>query len=372
MSNTFITPHIIAKEALIALENETVLAGLVHRAYSNEFKSVGSTVSIRKPATMTSGSVDGTVNENTVTESSVDVVLNYNLDVSFPITSKELTLDIVDFREQLIQPAMRAHAQKVDELLAGLYSDVAGHYAVSATPAVSDVTNLRAVQGVLKAPLRDRRLVVHPMTSAGYMSLNPFLNAEKRADGGKALREASMGRVLGYDWYEDQNIVTLAGGNVTGGTATALLCGAGASAATVATIDAVANSSVINAYSVFKVTGYDQWHVISVNATSNGTVIVSFQPAFAAARSDNSTVTFQEDSQRCNLAFHKNAFALVTAPLAAPIGGAKAAVETYKGLSCRVVYDYVIKEKENYVSIDLLCGVKTLDRDLAARLVDGR
>ena len=41
MANTFLTPDIIAKEALMVLENNLVMAGLVHRDYSPEFAKVG-------------------------------------------------------------------------------------------------------------------------------------------------------------------------------------------------------------------------------------------------------------------------------------------------------------------------------------------
>ncbi|KKN05975.1 hypothetical protein LCGC14_1081990, partial [marine sediment metagenome] len=68
---TSVTPHIIARESLIILENELVLAGLVHRDYTKEFQKVGSTVSVRKPVSMTAASVSDTVNEVTPTESRV-------------------------------------------------------------------------------------------------------------------------------------------------------------------------------------------------------------------------------------------------------------------------------------------------------------
>jgi hypothetical protein len=50
MPNKFLTPDIIANEALMVLENNTVMAGLVHRDYSKEFNHVGDTITIRKPA----------------------------------------------------------------------------------------------------------------------------------------------------------------------------------------------------------------------------------------------------------------------------------------------------------------------------------
>ena len=54
MTNTLLTPNIIAKEALIVLENNLVLGNLVHRDFSDEFTKVGDTITVRKPATFDS------------------------------------------------------------------------------------------------------------------------------------------------------------------------------------------------------------------------------------------------------------------------------------------------------------------------------
>lgn len=52
MGNTLLTPSIIAREALMVLRNNAVMAKLVHRDYSNEFVTgVGDTITVRKPAT---------------------------------------------------------------------------------------------------------------------------------------------------------------------------------------------------------------------------------------------------------------------------------------------------------------------------------
>ncbi|MBQ9608137.1 MAG: hypothetical protein IJV15_01670 [Lachnospiraceae bacterium] len=51
MANTLLTPSIIAKEALMVLRNNAVMANLVHRDFSDEYASVGDTITIRKPAT---------------------------------------------------------------------------------------------------------------------------------------------------------------------------------------------------------------------------------------------------------------------------------------------------------------------------------
>ena len=51
MTNTFLTTDVIAREALMVLRNNAVMANLVHRDYSGEFVAgVGDTITIKKPA----------------------------------------------------------------------------------------------------------------------------------------------------------------------------------------------------------------------------------------------------------------------------------------------------------------------------------
>lgn len=371
---TYITPTIVAKEALMVLEDNVVLAGLVHRDYSKEYQKIGSTVVIRKPTSFTASAVTAgtSMHMNTVTESSVNVVLNSHLDTSWEVSSQELTLNVADFSEQFIQPAMIAHAATVDSLLADLYRDAYVHVAVSGTPALSDLSDLEGVMSHVLVPLNDRRLVLAPITKSGYMSVTSIVNAEKSADGGRALRNAEIGRIMGFDTYMDQRIITHTqaiadAAGTTSGTA------GWAKNGTAGTAMALTASGTILADDVFKVTGYDQWFVVAKNATadSGGSVLIAYDPAVNADIAAGAVVTFQK-SHRANMAFHKDAYALVTAPLVPPLGGVEAAVLNYKNVSCRVVYGYIQLNKTNYMSIDQLVGVKTLQAALAARLCDTR
>ena len=49
-----------------------------------------------------------------------------------------------------------------------------------------------------------------------------------------------------------------------------------------------------------------------------------------------------------------------------------AASVNYDGFGLRVVYGYDITKKTETISIDMLCGVKTLDARLAAVVADTR
>jgi hypothetical protein len=368
--NTLLTTKAIAMEALMVLENNLVLAGLIHRDYSKEFQAGrGATVTIRKPWEPTSGTVDGTVNMATAAESSVNVVLDTQLDLTVPIGDRELGLDIVSFSEQFIQPIMKAHAQAMDAQIAGRYIDIAGHFPVSSSASVSDVTNLRRVLNIQKVPMADRRFVLHPTVEAKYLPLEAFLHAEKRGDT-QAIKDASMGHVLGFDFYMDQNIPTHTTGGAVAATATIQNAGAATAGGTAIKLKGMVATGTINAGDIFKYDGYDEWKVVTTAATcADGSATVSVQPPFINACVNSATVTFQQ-SHTASLAFHKNAFALVTAPLAPPLGGARAEVINYKGLSCRCVYGYEMMEKKNLMSIDILYGVHTLDRNLAARFSD--
>jgi hypothetical protein len=281
MANTILTPSIIAKEALMVLRNNAVMANLVYRDYSNEFASVGDTISVRKPATFEAKEYTDSITVQDATEGKIEVKLDKHLDVSFAVTSKEMTLDISDFSQQLLVPAMQGFADKIDKYLLDLQKLVTNR--VNTSDAKTDMIAARKFLTENAVPLTSRNYVYNAETEAELLATDLFINASAVGDEGTALREASLGRKFGMDCYVDQNI------------------------------------------------------------------------AEASASSDPKAI-----------AFHKNAFALVTRPLALPEGAAKAHIENYDGFALRVVYGYDMDKKTDTISIDMLCGVKELDTKLAA------
>lgn len=281
MSNVFLTPTIIAKEALAVLRNNAVMANLVHRDYSDEFVSgVGDTITIRKPATFVAKEYAGSIDVQDATEAGIPVVMDKHLDVSFAVTSKQLSMDIKDFSNQLLVPAMQAFADKVDTYLLGLEANITNE--VEYTPGTDQikdkVVDARKFLTNAAAPLTERRFVYDGNIEADLLKTDLFVNADKVGDEGTALREASLGRKFGLDFYADQNVST------------------------------------------------------------------------------------------SSLVFHKNAFALVTRPLALPMGAKDSAIVNYDGFGLRVVYGYDMNTKTDTISIDMVCGVKTLNKDLAAKI----
>lgn len=89
-----------------------------------------------------------------------------------------------------------------------------------------------------------------------------------------------------------------------------------------------------------------------------------------ASIADGSVLGMGPVGQYC-FGFHRNALALVMRPLAQPQAGAGALsfVANYNGLAVRVTITYNGLSQGHLVTIDTLCGVKTLDTRLGAVLL---
>lgn len=206
MANTILTSEVIAGEALDVLRNNAVMPNLVYRDYSGDFvPGVGETISVRKPATFVANEFAGTLTVQDATETSTSVTMDKHLDVSFAVTSKEMTMSIADFSAQFLTPAMQAFLDKVDGYLiaAGV---AAAKKTVATTAAVTQADIVKARQAIVqgKAPTTDRNFVFGPQIEADLLSTELFVNAAAAGDTA-GLQEASIGRKFGLDCYTDQN-----------------------------------------------------------------------------------------------------------------------------------------------------------------------
>ena len=206
MANTILTADVIAGEALDVLRNNAVMPNLVYRDYSGDFvPGVGETISVRKPATFVANEYAGTLTVQDATEAKDTVTMDKHLDVSFAVTSKEMTMSIEDFSAQFLTPAMQAFLDKVDGYLiaAGV---AAAKKTVATSAAVTQADIVKARQAIVqgKAPTTDRNFVFGPQIEADLLSTELFVNAAAAGDTA-GLQEASIGRKFGLDCYTDQN-----------------------------------------------------------------------------------------------------------------------------------------------------------------------
>lgn len=211
--NTALIPEVWAPEALMTLMSNTVMASLVHRDFSDRVASFGDVVNTSRPADF-SGKRK-TDNDNVTTQDAVSTNIRVPLDqhfhVSFVIKDGELAKALPDLLERYMEPAARELAESVDRVLAGQSARLLT-YQVGEPGAV---TSLNVDEYVLdadqklndnRAPKAGRNLVMSSRFNRAALGAEIVTHADKRGDEGTALREASVGRIYGFDSYMDQNV----------------------------------------------------------------------------------------------------------------------------------------------------------------------
>lgn len=410
MSNTTLTADVIAKEAVAILENELVMANLVHRGYEEEFTNkvngynVGETVSIRRPTdfTVRDGAIATTQD---VVEGKTTFTVDKQKGVDFKFTSQDLTLQIGDLSERVIKPAMIQLANQVDRDLFALYSKIPNHVTIPAggINSYADFALAAERMDLIGVPMDDRYAVLTASDKWAFLGSQTALYMQDVAKG--AFREASVGRVGGIDTYSSLNTPRHTTGSRTGTDAIAAsftgdtwastkdtnysTINIGSMSGATVTLAAGDTLTIADVFDVNPVTKERLPHLkmfTVVNAeTASGSAIAACEispaiipsgaqqtVAFAAGVTDinTKTVTYQGTASTAfaqNLFFHKNAFGLVMVPMVKPPGAVDVGRRTYKGLSVRVIPYYDGTNDASNWRLDILYGTKAIDPRLAVR-----
>ena len=199
MANTLITPSIIAKEALMQLENNLVMANRVHREYKKEFTGgQGDTVSIRKPVKFYTADGATRVNQD-VEEKSTSITVDQRKHVSWKFSTQDLTLSVEEYSERYIKPAAITLANTVDRSLMGLYGTVWNSVGTPGTTPSSFANVADAAQRMDEmAVLSDGRSMV--MNPAAHYSIagNQLTLDSVGAMGKSAYERAQVGYVARF------------------------------------------------------------------------------------------------------------------------------------------------------------------------------
>lgn len=359
MANEFLTPQIIANEALMVLESNLTMANLVHRDYSNEFVQVGDTITIRKPAKFVAKNFVGKVSEQDVTEGSVPVKLDRFRDVTVKVTSKQLALDIKDFSSQIVRPALTAIAQAIDcDLLAVGIEKAAKTATVSQNPVIDDIAGVGKALDLSKAPRNDRRLVLPPTILYKYNTLDNFAKQCYKGDS-QALTDSEIGKVYTCETFMSQNCPE--NQSTTAGTVTEYKVTAVADETKFTVSDAKPATGTIKKGDQLIVDGYIYTVQEDVTLASGaGTITVDQNIPVKIETAVSAKIINKAHA----LGFHRNGLALVTRNLETPMGAAKSHIASANGLGVRVVMDYDSQTKTDTISFDIIYGIKELDSNL--------
>lgn len=408
MANTIVTPDIFAKEAVMILENELVMTKQVYRGHEKDFASsvngyeVGDTVSIRKPTDFTVRTGATAVDQDIV-EGKTAIKVDTMKGVDFKLTSTELTLDIKDLSTRVIRPAMIQIANAIDTDLMGLYTSVPSWVGTpgQVIDSFADFAQGPERLDELAVP-QDRVSILSPADQWGLVGSQTSLYIQGAAN--EAYRKGNLGEIAGVDTFMSQNVPTHVVGVATG---TPLVNGGTQGSAYEAVKDTGfqnlvtkgwTNSitGILKAGDVFEIAGVYAVNPVSKatlpflrqftvledadSGATTGPATLKISPAIIAAGAfknvsavpaDNAPITVKGvggTGYRQNLVFHKNAFALAMVPLVLPDGAVKAARQSYKGVSVRVVPYYDGANDINRWRLDVLYGKAAIDGRLATRL----
>jgi len=452
--NDAYVPEQWANEGLAILEENMVIANLVHRDFESEVRSYGDVVNTRKPGTFRiRRKKDGTaLTQQDANATNVRVPLDQWIYNSFVIKDGEASKSFQDLVDIYLRPGMQTIARAVDRAVLGqahkfLANKVGRLGNLTSANSKDFLLEAREKMNVNKAPADGRNLVLAATAETALLKNELFLKANERGDGGTALQNATLGRILGFNTYMDQNVNSVAAvscdtvigaidevsgyaageageltvNGFTGARAaneyvtvagddqpTYLTATSGAGTPVGMTLSAalkysVANDAVVTVYKACAVQGgyalgyaeaivLDGWTVapqvgqlVAFGTGSARRVYTVIESWLSASTTDQSVIldrpldvalindqaAFPGPGGSLNMAFHRDALALVTRPLAVPNNamGVLSHVGVYNDIAMRVSMQYDIQNGGTVVNLDILAGIAVLDTDLCAVLL---
>jgi hypothetical protein len=374
---TNLTPQILANILSVLREN-CVMPMLVNNSYSADAAAQGAAIDINDLEDMaafdvTPGAAPAAEVISDVDSTQQQIILNKFKATTFLMTDKEIKEIQEGTRPRAIEKAVKAMANQINSDIFSLYKEV---YQVVGTPGTSPfgTSTIEAQQAsrVLSTALADkaeRRLVLDEFGYANALGLS-VLQKVNESGNSETLREGMISRVLGFDWYEDQQVPT----HTLGAPATAAIDANATAGAVSLVLDNAAGADLASlpvVGDVFTIAGNTQQYVVtSVTAdtpTANETT-VGIQPPLAANVTDGAVVTFVA-SHVTNLAFHREAFAFASRPmldLETPGSLIQPLVDDVSGLAMR--FEIQREWKRTVFSLDCLYGVKCVRPQFATRI----
>jgi hypothetical protein len=211
--NDALIPEVWSNMGLAILEENMVAAALVHRDFSREVAEFGDVVNTRRPGQFKirrKGDTDDVQGQDAITNN-VRVPLDQHLYTHFTIRDGEATKSFQDLVDTHLLPGMQNVARGVDRAILGrvhayLVNAVGGLEALTGSNARDTILAARQKLNENKAFFNGRHIVVSPQSETSLLQTDLFLKANERGDDGTALAEASLGRLLGFDFWMDQNV----------------------------------------------------------------------------------------------------------------------------------------------------------------------
>ncbi|MFB9661592.1 P22 phage major capsid protein family protein [Glycomyces mayteni] len=213
MTTTPLKAENIVDLGIELLKQEVVTPSVFWTVGESEFtKAKNDTVTIKIPAytsaskrVMRSGTA---ITAKNFEERKVDVKIDTHLFHRTDMTSEELTLDITDFGEQILKPQVEAVTRGLDDecvdtITGATYTNnVNWNY----SNPLQSVLRARGWLNRAHVPKSGRTLLVGPGIEENLLESEILLDASMNGGSSAALREATIGRVRGFNVVVNENL----------------------------------------------------------------------------------------------------------------------------------------------------------------------
>lgn len=383
MANTLLTIDEITLEALHVIDNSLTFFKTVKRNYDSRFANhgaqVGDTVRIRKPAKF-KVSDGATLQIQDFKEDYTTITLNKRKHIGVSFSSRERTLDLNSFSDQVLKPMVPAIANQVDldglELGKDLYNFIAPQDPT--TPSYKDFLRAKAVLDS-EGAIGTRQVVYDEYTQVGFVdSMKSLYNPNAKLS--KQFEDGEAGHSAAFDYYMDQNVAVHTTGSAVEETAI-VVSGAVASGSTMTISGMTGNLKKGDSFTVagvYKrnpvsgvVTKKLMQFVVTEDVADAGTT-VKFAPAIISDTTNphcnvsnpianGAVVSFfgkASTAYRVNIAYTSETFAFACADLESDLGGAECSRvnDDQLGLSIRMAKQFSIDSDIQKWRIDMLYG----------------
>lgn len=215
MPQVFLKPETIAAVALERLRREIVLPRLVTPMGLADFRGAkDDTVNVRVPAILNAREYEWRTRTqpivvDVIEELSIPVALDKHVYSAVQVTDEELTLDIVSFTAQVLEPQVIAVAEKLEALIAdsiegATFAAADIDYVEDANgegaPFYKALVEARKTLNNAKVPLNNRFVLVGANVEAAALKEDAFRKVDESGST-DALRRASLGTVAGFSIF---------------------------------------------------------------------------------------------------------------------------------------------------------------------------
>lgn len=399
-------PGIIAKAAAQTLKDNLKFYSSVDQADASDFDGKngyksGDTIYTSVPARYIpqedNFNITSTIQDSVEEKRALTLDISSTVPMQFDSTELATEVGLKSIINRFVVPAAESIAQNVEKRMLqkateATYNSVGT--AGSNTFTVANVLSARTKLNQMLAPRADRMLLMNSASGALAVDARKGL-FQSSTEINKQYKDGYIGRSDGFDWMENELIHNHTNGNdvvfevrttvSTQGQSTLVVEGLTTTTGTVekGTVFTIAGVNAVHPITKVDL-GYLQQFVVTADATADGSgyATLSVSPSFytSAANGLQNITAFPVDGAAItpvgsasttyaqNLAYHKNAFKVVSVPLVMPTAVEFAAQETVDGITIQVVRAFDILQRRMITRLDFLGGISAVRPEWACRL----